>query len=157
MLVRVCNLNEYPYREKFRERDIEIAAHGQIEMDYDEADAFLQRYTFPVKDHQGVPDPRYFKKLQIHPDDMKAIREKAAASSNLVCHANGQKAISQEELAKILGNFSHMLADRDETAEAEVIKKQNSALKKENKELKSRLELIEEKLGLRAEVHAEGL
>lgn len=154
MQVRVLNLNKFPYKEKFREQMIEIPAHGEIHMDEDEAEYFLQAYTPPIRDAQGRPDPQHFKMLKIHPEDLKAVRDKASNPS-LVCHANGQKAISQGELAQILGNFSHMLADKDETAEVEVIKKQNTALKKEKQELKTRLELIEEKLGLRASGNGE--
>lgn len=155
MQVRVLNLNTHPYKENFRDRVIEIPAGGHVEMDEDEAEYFLTAYTAPRKDAQGRPDPLYFKKLKIHPDDLKALRDKAANPS-LVCHANGQKVLSQAELTAVLGNFTHMLAGRDENAEVDM-KKQNSTLKRENKELKSRLELIEEKLGLKGEANAESV
>ncbi len=149
MDVRVVNTNIHPYRERFRDKDIVIEANSHILMDQDEAYYFLETFCPPVKDAQGRRDPKFFKKLNIHPEDLKKIREDAVKNANpMVCHANGQKAATKEELAQLLGNFSHMLADRDDSAESEV-KKANKDLKKENKELKSRLEIIEEKLGLR--------
>src|SRR3990167_10393458 len=156
MQVRVQNLNSYPYKERFRDRDIVIEPNSDILMDEDEADYLMGTFVFPVKDSQGRPDPKFFKKLKIHPDDLKALRDSNNKSS-MVCHANGQKAVSQEELAKILSNFQHMLAPTNEDGEAEAVKKQNSALRRENKELKSRLELIEEKLGLGASQNVESL
>lgn len=159
MQVRVQNLNIHPYREKFRDYDIEIPAGGELLMDYDEADAFLQTYRAPVKDGQGRPDPLYFKKLRIHPEDKARIIEQAAGNE-LVCHASGGKAGSLEELNKMLKNYTHLLADKDAAVEGErvkatdtleMLKKENQLLKRENKEYKSRIELIEERLGLRGE------
>ena len=75
------------------------------------------------------------------------MRERGDAP--LVCHANGQKAISPAELAGVLSKFSHMLAEEPASSEeAEAIKKENRELKKANKELKSRVDLLWEKLGL---------
>lgn len=142
MMVKVHNLNTHPYTEVFRGNTVRIPANDSIEMDEDEADYFLQSFTFPKKDSQGRPDPQFFKKLKIE----KPKVEKPV--DDLVCHANGQKAASVDDLNKIVSGFSHLLAAKDESGEAEVLKRQNSALRKENKEYKSRLEAIEEKLGL---------
>ena len=142
MLVKVHNLNVHPYREKFREKLIEIEPAGYVEMDEDEAEYFLQTFTFPKKDSQGRPDPIYFKKLKIEKEKVEKPVD------TLICHANGQKAATVEDLNRLVVGFSNMLASKDEEGEAEVVRKQNKDLRKENKELKTRLELIEEKLGI---------
>jgi hypothetical protein len=150
MLVRVLNENIYPYEEMFRERLIRIEPQAHIEMDEDEAMYFLGQFRFPVRDGQGRPDPKHFKKLKIHPEDLKKLREKG--ESSLVCHANGQKATTPEELAAIMKKFAHMVAEGDaqtQEAEVELLRKENKDLKKNNKALQSRMELIEEKLGLK--------
>lgn len=64
--VKVHNDNIYPYREKFRELDIDIPAKGFIVMDRDEADTFFG--TMPpkiLKTPDGGPDPRGFKMLRM--------------------------------------------------------------------------------------------
>lgn len=156
MQVKVWNDNIHPYKEKFREVLREIPAGGYIEMDEDEAEYFLAAFTPPKKDGQGRFDPIYFKKLRIDSADRAALREREAA---LVCHANGQKAEDKSELASILSGFGHMLAERDVGGEeSETLKKLNKDLKRENTKLKSRLDIIEEKLGLReTEPHAESV
>lgn len=138
MLVKVHNLNVHPYQEEFRGVLVQIPANSFIEMDEDEADYFMQKFTFPKKDSQGRPDPVYFKKLK--------MERPPAKEDQFVCHANGKKFSSQEDLAKALGEFSHMLASRDDVSD-EALKKQNASLKKENQKLKTRLDRIEEKLG----------
>lgn len=149
-MVKVHNLNVHPYKEFFVDRMIEIPANDFVEMDEDEAERFVAKFTFPKKDGQGRPDPLYFKKLKIVRD-----KPKEAAVDPLVVHATGQKAANEAELKSILSGLSHLLV-KDEEAE-ESIKKQNKELKKENKELKTRLEIIEEKLGLKGEKHDESV
>lgn len=153
MQVKVHNDNIYPYQEEFRGKLISIPVGEYVEMDEDEAGYFLEKFTFPKKDSQGRPDPQFFKKLRIERPP------KVKLDDDLVCHANGQKAATKEELAAVLGNFAHMLAGKDEAGEAEVLKKANASLKKENKQLKTRLQRIEEKLGLASEQeeHAESV
>lgn len=63
--VLVVNENIHPYKEKFQERLIEIPAKGQIQMDSDEARRFLASCTGQLKDGDGQPDPRGFKRLRI--------------------------------------------------------------------------------------------
>lgn len=148
MLVKVHNLNVHPYTEKFRERTVTIEAGGYVEMDEDEAEYFMQAFTFPKKDSQGRPDPVFFKKLKLE-------KPKVDASVDpLVCHATGQRAATPEEFAKVMASVTHLLHDKDAVGEVD-LKKQNAALKKANGELKSRLDLIEERLGLT--VPAEGV
>lgn len=148
MLVKVHNKNIHPYTEVFRGNTIRIEANSFIEMDEDEAEYFTQSFIFPKKDAQGVPDPLFFKKLKIEKEKRETVVDP------LMCHANGAKAATAEELAKMIAGFSHMMT-KDENAESE-IKKLNSSLKKENKDLKTRLERIEAHLGVLAEGSDEG-
>jgi hypothetical protein len=140
MLVKVHNTNTYPYTEEFRGNKIVIPPMGFVEMDEDEADYFMQTFTFPKKDSQGRPDPLFFKKLKLEKPKVEATVDP------LLCHATGQKAATPEEFAKVMASVTHML-HKDEAGEAD-LKRQNVALKKSNQELKSRLEAIEERLGL---------
>lgn len=146
MLVKVHNKNVHDYSEPFRDRIIKIPAQSYIEMDEDEADYFVQQFTFPKKDAQGVPDPKHFKMLKIERPAPKVVKDE------LVCHANGARAGSPEELKAMVEGFKSLLVAAPE--DDGELKKQNQQLKKENKELKSRLDLIEEKLGLKSEAVA---
>ena len=145
MLVKVHNDNIHPYNEKFSGQDIHIPAISYIEMDEDQAEVFLGKFVFPVKNEMGLNDPKFFKKLRIE----KPLKENVEADS-LICHATGKKAASKEELVEMLSSFRHLLV-RDDEAE-EFAKKAESRLKKENKDLKSRLEkleaLVSERLGI---------
>lgn len=148
MIVKVHNLNIHPHREAYRGTIIEIPAGAYVEMDEDDADYFLQQFTFPKKDSQERPDPRFFKKLKIERPPRAAKDD-----DDLMCHANGKRAASREELADLIKGFKHMLASAEDTPEelrAEM-KTENVALRKENTALKTRLEAIEARLGLTAE------
>lgn len=152
MLVKVHNNNIHPYKEDFRGRTIYIESNSYVEMDEDEADYFIQAFVFPKKDSQGRPDPLFFKKLKIEKPKVEA-----KADDFLICHANGQKLASKDELSNVLASFSHLLAGKDDEGESEVLRKKNKELLRSNKEMKSRLDLIEEKLGIGASTHAESL
>lgn len=143
MLVKVHNLNIHPYNEKFGGQDIHIPANDFVEMDEDQADQFLQKFTFPVKNEMGLHDPKYFKKLKIERPFVQH-----AEVDPLVCHASGQKAATKEELAVMLSRFAH-LAAKDEEAEKAAkyseseLRRENKQLKAENKDFKTRLERLE--------------
>ena len=139
MLVKVWNDNIHPYREMFRNQEIVIEAGSFIEMDEDEALYFEGTFVFPRKNEQGVPDPLFFKKIRREATPPVEV-------DPLLCHANGQTAKSDAEFKELVGAFKHLLV-KDDSAEAERTK----ALKKENKDLKSRLERLEEHLGLKTE------
>lgn len=152
MLVKVWNHNVHPYSEKFRDQLITIQPNQFIEMDEDEADYFLQTFTFPVKDPQGRPDAKHFKKLKIEiPQELIDARK---ARDPLVNHANGQRVSSAQELAESLMQFKHLLAEKPAGEESDLLAKNNKMLAKENKLLKTRLQLIEERLGLLKEEEA---
>lgn len=139
MLAKVHNKNTYPYREKFRDQMIEIPALGYVEMDQDEALYFVSAFSPVIKDGQNVPDPRFFKMLEVeNPPQVEA--------PGLMNHATGVQASSLEELNRVLEKFSDRLV-RDDDAEKQA-KRRDKDLKKENDELKARLSKIEENLGM---------
>ena len=143
MLVKVHNLNIHPYNEKFSGQDIHIPAGGFIEMDDDQAELFLQKFTFPVKNEMGLHDPKFFKKLKIEREHVPQ-----AVVDPLMCHASGRKAASKEELVAMLDSYSHLRAEDKEAEEAakkadSELKRENKKLREENKEFKSRLERLE--------------
>lgn len=127
-LCKVWNDNDYLYEEKFKGDHYVIEPKGFIEMDFDEAHQFLGTFKAMIKRGDGTIDPRSYKKLRIEGGPSPA------AVDPLVCHANGQRASTTEELAKMLGQFSHLKAV---DAEAE-------KLAEENKALKARLSSLEE-------------
>lgn len=137
MLVKVWNDNVHEYREKFRDMHIIIPAQTFIEMDEDEAIYFKSAFTFPMKDAQGKPDPKYFKKIRLeYPETYHG-----ADVDPLVCHANGQKASSEAALEKLLTQFSDRMAKDDE-----LDKRSSKNLKKQNDELLTRIEALEKLL-----------
>ncbi len=143
MLVKVCNLNTHPYREKFIGQMLEIPAQGHVEMDEDDAERLLASFTPPKRDGQERPDPKFFKMLKI----VREPRPLADVDPFLI-HATGHTAKSEEEYKNIVKSLAHLLAkdpDADSTARAA----ENKQLKKENRILRTRLEIIEEKLGLK--------
>ena len=145
MQVKVFNENVHPYSEKFRGKEITIGPNEYIEMDEDEAEYFKGTFTFPVKNGEGLPDPRFFKKIRIEK------LQKTVKEDPLVCHANGQKVASASELKEVLSSFAHLLV-KDEKAEEEnreQLKKTNADLRKQNKKMEERLESIETMLSKR--------
>ena len=126
MLVKVHNLNIHPYNEKFAGQDISIPAGGFVEMDDDQAELFLQKFTFPVKNEMGLHDPKFFKRLKI-----ERPYTPQAPVDPLMCHASGQKAASKEELGALLDKYSHLRAEDREAEEA--ARKAEGELKRENK------------------------
>lgn len=141
MLVKVYNDNVHPYQEKFRDELIKIPAGEFIEMDADEAHYLLSQFSYPVKDGQNVPDPKFFKMLRI-----VALDKLEVEADPLMNHATGVPAESLAELNSILSKFSDRLL-KDEDAE-KYVKKQDKQLRKENDDLRARLEKLEQAMGL---------
>jgi hypothetical protein len=132
MQVRVWNDNDHPHSEKYKGDKLEIAPHGYIEMDQDEANQFLGQYTPIVRRGDGTPDPRFFKRLRI-----ECLGKKAATPPNpLMFHATGQIAKSIEELKELQGHYRHLMIKEDGDEKLD-------GLAKENEDLKARLERLE--------------
>jgi hypothetical protein len=65
MKVKVVNYNSYPYEEEFKGDKIKIAPNGHVEMDRDDAVLFLGQFNSIVRDVDGNPHPKSFKRLRI--------------------------------------------------------------------------------------------
>lgn len=132
MRARVWNDNVHPHIEMFKEKRIEIAAGGFIEMDYEEAIEFKSSFTVPVTDGEKNPIPMHFKKIRVETGGAPAT------VLPLICHATGKIASSPEELAKMNAEHVGML-DTESAAELEAA----ARLKAENDELKAKIAALE--------------
>lgn len=96
MKVKVKNLNEYPFSQKFRGDMILIGAGESIEMDEEDAVQFLGQFCPPKLDNKGNHDPKFFKKLRIErPDNYVA---KDIVANKFVCNACKEQTSSWVEL-----------------------------------------------------------
>lgn len=113
ILCRVWNDNDFEYREKFKDKEIVIPSRKCIEMEHMEAVEFLGVFQPIVRDYDGQPDPKFFKKLRIEKTS-KAVPQVAKAIE-LVCQACGFTAKNSKELDEhIDANHLDSLADEKE-------------------------------------------
>ena len=146
--VKVWNDNDYPHSEVFKGEKITIDPHAFIEMDWEEAIDFKGQFSglAPIgKD--GAPDPRFFKKIRVETPTTPVVQP-----DPLVCHANGQKAATVEELAGLLSQFASQRAkdpdaEKAAAASADALKAENEALKQRLAAIEARFDAIEEKRG----------
>ena len=98
--VEVHNLNEYPFKQQFRDEVVEIPANSYVTMEYEEAILFKGMINDVVRDGDGNILPQSYKKLKIVQDGsgkqmMEEARKKAEAFK---CQACGFQANSKQEL-----------------------------------------------------------
>ncbi len=96
VLVRVWNDNEFPYKEKFKDVDVTIQPRKFIEMEMTEAVEFLGTFTPIVRDFDGQPDPKSFKRLRIERTS-KGVPQ-VTKPIELTCQMCGFEAKTQKEL-----------------------------------------------------------
>lgn len=135
--VKVWNNNDHPHIERFKGKELTIGPHESIDMEYEEAKEFAAQFTMPVKLGNGTFDPRSYKMIVVEEPDEPIFKDEGN-----VCHANGQKAATPQELAAIIAQFSHMQA-KDPEAERAVAAAQNDRvanLEAQVAELKAMLE-----------------
>ncbi len=113
--VRVLNLNEHPYKEKFRGEMIHIPAGGEIEMDADTARNFVSRCNGVLRDGDGQPDPRGYKMLKIVP----LSNEPAVEAKTFRSMKDGKEFKTQKELDAHLKQFENEVVT-DAEAEAAI-------------------------------------
>jgi hypothetical protein len=65
MDVKVWNDNEYPFTQAFKGVDVSIAPKQFIKMERGEAVDFLGLFSSIVRDADGAPHPKSYKKLRI--------------------------------------------------------------------------------------------
>lgn len=122
--VLVRNENVHPYREKFQDRLIEIPAGESIQMDNDEARRFLSKCNGILRDADGQPDPRGFKKLRIEP--LPSAKSEAPEVPKFVSHIDGKEFGSKKELDDHLAQFKDKV-HVDEGIERELKKRGRQA------------------------------
>lgn len=111
-LVKVWNDNTYPHTEKFKGKVISLQPGEYIEMDYEEAQELLGQFTPRVKRGDGTDDPKYFKMLRAEKPAVSVVQDSA-----LINHADGARAVTKEELAAMMAQYSHMRAPIDPEGE----------------------------------------
>lgn len=138
--VKVWNDNQYPHTEKFKGKEITIQPGEFVEMEWEEAIEFKGQFTPIMVRGDGTHDPRSFKKIRVdRPDVMPFVDE-------TVCHANGQRAASHEELAALVAQFSHLRAS-DPEAEKLAAKSANSEIAKMRAEIDELRSMLADKRG----------
>lgn len=94
MQVAVFNDNIYPYKEKFRDKILEIPAKGHIMMDHDEAKIFLGTFNAPMLDADGNHMPQGYKMLRILGKKLPNLEP----VKKLICHQCNMVFDSQADL-----------------------------------------------------------
>lgn len=112
-LVKVWNDNKYQHTEMFKGDKIHIPAGGFIEMDWFEAMEFRGQFTGIKLLGDDTPDPEGFKMIRVEQPAEPVIKD-----DGLICHANGEQAVTREDLANLLERFGHMRAAKDPSAES---------------------------------------
>jgi len=119
-LVKVHNLNDFDYSEKYNGQMIVIPAGEYIKMEYFEAEQFLAKKPPIWQDKSGGLDPRCLKHLKIDEDDKKLLYEEmhdnpsSESEKAYVCHACFKEFRTQKGLLKHIKNkHIHLMADKD--------------------------------------------
>ena len=124
MLVKVHNDNVHPYKEKFRDRDINIPPKGFIEMEYDEAILFKGTFAPMVFDADGNDQPQGYKMIRVEEPSLKEL-PKVNPNLCVACRYLAHDAKDLLEHAK--AHADNMVVDNE--AEAEIVKKRGRPAK----------------------------
>jgi hypothetical protein len=116
-LVHVVNENSHPYKEKFNDNLVQIPAGGRITMDADEARRFLGKCNGVMKDGDGQPDPRGFKRLRI--ETLAAETAAAPEAETFISQMTGEQFKTQVELDAHLEKYKDRIVV-DENAERQI-------------------------------------
>lgn len=114
VLVRVWNDNVFPFKQKFRDKDILIGPKKFIEMEETEAYEFKSAYSPIERDGDGQPKPESYKMIRIEKTD-KTAHKPVANANEFLCQACGFHATNKKDLdAHIDENHLDQLVDKDE-------------------------------------------
>lgn len=101
MLVRVWNDNIHPFKQEIAGKLYDFAPKSFLEMEEDEADVLLKRYSPIILGGDDQPLATSYKMLRIDSDDLKrnrAQRENKTKSGTYICQACGYVAANRWEL-----------------------------------------------------------
>jgi hypothetical protein len=110
MLVKVCNDNVHPYREKWRGQDIYIEPKGSIKMDLNDANLFLGTMPPNIEvDANNIQKPTSYKMLRIEKLGDETVTEE---TKTFKCMMDGKEFQTQAALdAHIAENFADDMID----------------------------------------------
>lgn len=113
--VKVWNDNVHTYKEKFREKNIEIPPHSFIWMDEDEAHVFKGTMGFlPKLDADGNKIPEGYKMIRVERVETKEAKPVVVTHD---CNACGHKAESSKALDAHIGQeHADLLSDEGREA-----------------------------------------
>ena len=111
-MVKVWNDNVHPYKEQFRDKNIDIPAKGCIEMEYHEAVLFKGSFSMPILDGDGQHDPRGYKMIRVEEPSFAQIEDSKVDA--LLCQACRYLAKSKNDL------FDHYKTHAEDHAVDEV-------------------------------------
>lgn len=117
-IARVWNRNDYPYTETFKGQEITINPGKFIEMEHFEAVEFLGTFTGVKRTADGMPDPRYYKRLSLEltSKDTLGFRQPPKTYRCMACSVEFG---SQQELDKhIDDSHTDIIADKESYEEA---------------------------------------
>lgn len=108
MLVKVWNDNTYPYTEKFKGKQIDIAPKNYVEMDHNEASDFLGNNPGTARvNANGLQAPETYKMLRIEGSGPTRVEQ-------FKCMMDGKTFQSQEKLNEhIRINYTAQMVDTD--------------------------------------------
>lgn len=149
MLAKITNKNSYPYKEKFKGKNIEIPPGGSIEMEYYEGVEFMGTMCPVERDAGGTPKPTSYKQLVIE-------RIGPVDQPRWVCQYDGQEFPTKEQLHAHMERNGFAKFAHDPKASASNSSADIETLKAENEQLKDRLASIEEMLAEKDEKRGRG-
>lgn len=112
MLVRVWNDNVHPFKQEVAGKLYEFGPKECLEMEEDEADVLLKRYSPIILGGDDQPLPQTYKMLRIDEEDLarnRAHKENKTKSGSYLCQACGYVAANRWELN---GHTQEMHADQ---------------------------------------------
>lgn len=84
--VKVWNDNRFPYREKFKGKEVTIPAHSSVDMEDDEAVLFLGTMGRMEFGADGRQKPESYKNLRIEKNPTRLVADEPVT---VKCHACG--------------------------------------------------------------------
>lgn len=101
--VKVWNDNVHPHKEKFKDEWLEIAPGESIEMDFEDALEFKGQFTPMIIRADGTHDPKGYKKIRVERPATPIFKD-----DSLICHADGQRAATKDDLRAMLSQYGHL-------------------------------------------------